>query len=61
MSTLETVNSALKTPLKALKPCKKLPKTARLAFHTSSGVAVWFTDKCTYVGDDKGLYKGIYA
>lgn len=60
MTTLETANAALKTPLKALKLCKKLPKTARLAFHTSSGVTVWFTDKCTYVVDDDGLYRGVY-
>lgn len=60
MTTLEIANAALKTPLKALKLCKKLPKTARMAFHTSSGVIVWFTDKCTYVGDDRRLYKGVY-
>lgn len=60
MTTLETVNAALKTPLKALKICKKLPKTARMAFHTSSGVIVWFTEKCTYVSDDMSFYKGMY-
>lgn len=59
-NTINAVNAALKLPIIGLKPCKRVPKSATLAFYTSSGVAVWFTDSVTYVTDDAGKYIAIY-
>lgn len=56
---IELSNEALTCKIKSLKPVKRIPKTAMFGFNCSAGFGVCFTEKCTYVNSDIGIFKAI--